>query len=76
MTVPTNHRNSLHLINWVCDAHGLTPADVRFEASAVSFKLGKFNCWANDDGLTVGGKGLIYGTLTKALVGLCYSVRC
>lgn len=73
-----NHRNILHLVRWVCEAHNLAPIDVRFEANAVAFRLvgteRAYWCWANAEGLKLGGKGLIAGTLTEALVATCYSV--
>jgi len=72
-------RNILTMvINSITEMHGLTVSNLHVQGSQLAFQLtgtrGSRMAWADFDGLTLGGIGLIAGTLTEALVRTCYDM--
>lgn len=69
----------LAIVESILNAHGLSPNCVVKQGDTLQFEVwglnGNCKCWATLDGLIVGGEGELAGTLTQALVSVCYSIR-
>ncbi len=69
------------VVESITTAHDVTVNNLKNERTQASFQLVGTNgrtrqCWANFDGLIVGGCGEMAGSLSDALVAECYGLTC
>lgn len=69
-----NANEMMDLCRAIANSHKMNPFSVRGNQFELRGSRGAALCWATEEGLIVGGKGLMAGTLAEALNALCFSI--